>query len=238
MLGFRPSFGSGSSGPRGPAAAAAGRTWSRSSAAAALIRHSPAEWSISINAWQQEAALCSRESVSLSSDDGHCGCSPVAVESRMERSPAAGVDAWLLGSRSFSPLSSVQPGGGVFERRSAKRHTARFNWIVASQTGQLHCLSLFKTSSGLCSVNLTETSSRTWRRLLLLFPIRLKGNTWCHLQTWTSDRNQMIYTDSISLFPRGFSLSVLFLNCCVFTFWFPASLPVMIHEELQHQLVV
>lgn len=121
MLSFRPSFGSGSSGPRGPAAAAAGRTWSRSSAVAALIRHSPAEWSISINAWQQRTALCSRESVSLSSDDGPCGCSPVAVESRMERSPAAGADAWLLGSRSFGTLSSVQPVGGVSERQSASQ---------------------------------------------------------------------------------------------------------------------
>lgn len=48
----------------------------------------------------------------------------------------------------------------------------------------------------------------------------------------------MIYTDSISLSQRILSVLVLFLNCCVFTFWFPASLPVMIHEELRHQLVV
>lgn len=50
-------------------AAAAGRTWSRSSSVDTLIRHSSSEWDISINAWQQQWLLCSRKSASLSDVD-------------------------------------------------------------------------------------------------------------------------------------------------------------------------
>lgn len=77
-------------GPAAPAAAAAGRTWSWSSSVVALIRHSSTEWSITINTWQQEGALYSRKSVSLS--NVHCWNSPVAWEMRMDRSPQP--DPW------------------------------------------------------------------------------------------------------------------------------------------------
>ncbi len=97
--------------PRGPAApAAAGRTWSSSSSIAALIRHSSTEWSITINAWQQEGALYSRKSVSLS--NVHCWNSPVAWEMRMDHSPRPSplcnvLDFWAPKAQ---PRRLVQPG--------------------------------------------------------------------------------------------------------------------------------
>lgn len=106
--------------PRGPVAAA-GRTWSRSSSAVALIRHSSTEWSITINAWQQEGALYSRKSVSLS--NVHCWNSPVALEMRMDRSPQPDpwcnvLDFWAPKAR---PRRLVQSGrtslNGGDERR-------------------------------------------------------------------------------------------------------------------------
>lgn len=75
-------------GPGRPPPPAAGRTWSSSSSIAALIRHSSTEWSITINAWQQEGALYSRKSVSLS--NVHCWNSPVAWDMRMNHSPQMG----------------------------------------------------------------------------------------------------------------------------------------------------
>lgn len=114
---------------QGPAApAAAGQTWSSwssSSSVAALIRHSSAEWSITINTWQQEGALYSRKSVSLS--NVHCWISPVAWEMRMDHSPWPGplcnvLDFW---ARKARPRRLVQSGRTSLNREDEQCQKAR-----------------------------------------------------------------------------------------------------------------
>lgn len=112
--------------PRGPAApAAAGRTWSSSSSVAALIRHSSTECSITINAWQQEGALYSRKSVSLS--NAHCWNSPVAWEMRMDHSPRPGPLCNVPDFRApkARPRRLVQSGGTSLNRGGERCQKAR-----------------------------------------------------------------------------------------------------------------